>query len=397
MCAAGIGAGALVVGIVFFVFLCIRCQSTRSKARLRRRETQELARLFSLGKGINTTTFFTYKELEKATKGFSIDKRIGGGAFGTVFAGKLQDGTLIAVKVINARNMQGIEQVVNEVTALSSVNHTNLVQLLGCCLESRDPLLVYEFVENGTLTEHLQQERGHFLDWDQRIRIATETAGALAYLHSAISPPIYHRDVKTSNILLDANFNTKVADFGLSRTILTEGSHVSTVPQGTPGYLDPEYHQYFHLSDKSDVYSFGVVLIEIITAMKVVDFSREQREVNLAAFALSKITSGHLRDIIDPSLEVEKNPAVNAMVHRVAELAFRCLASDKDSRPTMLEVANELALIHLASIDYTPDTQLFDLPLHKKHDLKPEVVSPNSVHQPWSSINTSPTDSATTD
>ena len=393
--AAGLAAGGVIAVIMCTFFACLHVYRTHNKDRTRLRETRELARLFSLGKG--TTTFFTYKELQKATKGFSAERKVGGGAFGTVYAGKLQDGTLIAVKSINASNTQGMEQVVNEVTLLSSVNHTNLVHLLGCCLEAKDPLLVYEFVENGTLSEHLQGLRGGRLDWPQRIKIATETAGALAYLHSA-RPPIYHRDVKSSNILLDANLKTKVADFGLSRTVLTDESHVSTVPQGTPGYLDPEYHQYFHLSDKSDVYSFGVVLVEIITAMKVVDFSRDRREVSLAAMALQKITSGNLDEIIDPFLEVERNALVHTMVHRVAELAFRCLATNKDSRPAMIEVANELASIQIASLEFRVDNQLYD---HEPFDYNEDhnnsfkfpdhTVSPVSVlqqHQ-WSSFNNS--------
>uniref|UniRef100_A0A2C9VYB9 Protein kinase domain-containing protein n=1 Tax=Manihot esculenta TaxID=3983 RepID=A0A2C9VYB9_MANES len=136
---------------------------------------------------------------------------------------------------------------------------------------------------NGTLCQHLQRERGDGLAWLVRLTIAAETAQAIAHLHSAIHPPIYHRDIKSSNILLDYNFRSKVADFGLSRLGMAEISHISTAPQGTPGYLDPQYHQNFHLSDKSDVYSFGVVLVEIITALKVVDFSMPQNDVILAA------------------------------------------------------------------------------------------------------------------
>ncbi|KAJ7527081.1 hypothetical protein O6H91_16G035800 [Diphasiastrum complanatum] len=312
-------------------------------------DMKQLALLLSSNGSANNVIMFSYKDLDKATKGFAASEILGHGAHGTVYAGKLQDGRPVAVKKINNVSPQGVEQVLNEVMVLSTVRHHNLVLLYGCCLEVQDPLLVYEFVPNGTLSQHLQQERGKALDWYTRITIATEAAQGLAYLHSEVSPPIYHRDVKSSNILLDFKYNTKVADFGLSKLVLTEGSHISTVPQGTPGYLDPEYHQNFHLSDKSDVYSFGVVLIEIITAMKVVDFSREQREVNLAALALSKISSGTLKEIIDPFLDANSHPLIMCLVQRVAELAFRCLSYDKDARPTMVEVVEDLEQIRLAS------------------------------------------------
>lgn len=291
---------------------------------------------------------FTHKQLDKATKGFSSSEKLGNGACGAVYAAKLEDGRRVAVKRLHHFNTQlGYQQTVNEISVLSAVKHRNLVRLLGCCTECTDPLLVFEYVSNGTLAEHLQRERGDGLDWFTRLTIAAETADALAYLHT-MDPPILHRDVKSRNILLDHDFNTKVADFGLSRmgpSPSSDGSHISTIPQGTPGYVDPDYHQNFHLSDKSDVYSFGVVLIEIITALKPVDFSREKKEVNLAALAVAKIGSGSLDDIIDASLQVHKRPNVKAMVQRVAELAFRCLAYDKDARPSMTEVLEELLLI----------------------------------------------------
>lgn len=291
---------------------------------------------------------FTYKQLDKATKGFASSEKLGNGAYGAVYAAKLEDGRRVAVKRLHHFNTQiGHQQTLNELSVLSAVKHKNLVRLLGCCTQSPDPLLIFEYVSNGTLAEHLQRERGDGLDWFTRLTIAAETADALAYLHT-MDPPILHRDVKSRNILLDHDFNTKVADFGLSRmgpSPSCDNSHISTIPQGTPGYLDPDYHQNFHLSDKSDVYSFGVVLIEIITALKPVDFSREKKEVNLAALAVAKIGGGCLDDIIDPFLQAHRRSNVKAMVQRVAELAFRCLAYDKDARPPMTEVLEELLLI----------------------------------------------------
>ncbi|KAK8596774.1 hypothetical protein V6N13_001381 [Hibiscus sabdariffa] len=248
----------------------------------------------------------TYKEIEKATNGFSEKQRLGTGAFGTVYAGKLHNNSWVAIKRIKHRDADCIGQV------------------------------------------HLQRERGDGLAWPVRLTIAAETAQAIAHLHSAIDPPIYHRDIKSSNILLDYNFRSKVADFGLSRLGETEISHISTAPQGTPGYLDPQYHQNFHLSDKSDVYSFGVVLIEIITALKVVDFSRPPNEANLASVATDRISKGRLDEIIDPFLDPNSDSWTLSSIHKVAELAFRCLSFHRDMRPTMMELAIELEQIKLS-------------------------------------------------
>jgi serine/threonine protein kinase len=205
---------------------------------------------------------------------------------------------------------------------------------------------VYEFMPNGTLAQHLQRERGPAaMPWTVRLRIAAETAKAIAYLHSEVNPPIYHRDVKSSNILLDYEYNSKVADFGLSRlgkAPLGDSSHISTAPQGTPGYVDPQYHQNFHLSDRSDVYSFGVVLVEIITAMKAVDLTRAPSEVNLAQLAVDRIGRGRVDDIVDPYLDPHRDAWTLSSIHKVAELAFRCLAFHSEMRPSMAEVADEL-------------------------------------------------------
>jgi serine/threonine protein kinase len=173
------------------------------------------------------------------------------------------------------------------------------------------------------------------------LNIAIQTAQALAFLHS-LDPPIFHRDVKSSNILLDENFNVKLADFGLCRLVPVDASHVTTAPQGTPGYVDPEYYQCYQLTEKSDVYSFGVVLVEIISAKTAMDINRNRREINLANMAITKIQEGALHELVDPQLEIEMNHEVKVMVSAVAELAFRCLASERDDRPHMKEVVAQL-------------------------------------------------------
>ena len=169
--------------------------------------------------------------------------------------------------------------------------------------------------------------------------IAVETACALAYLHAT---DIIHRDVKTDNILLHDNFSVKVADFGLSRLLPTDVTHVSTAPQGTPGYVDPDYYQSYQLTDRSDVYSFGVVLIELISSMPAVDISRHRHEINLANLAINRIQNRAFNDLIDPSLGYESNTSVERMTTSVAEVAFRCLQLEKEMRPSMNEVLEAL-------------------------------------------------------
>lgn len=342
---AGLVAGAsLTVGLATICY-CIRRRTSSLKSR------KSAKRLIIEAAGNTTVPLFTYKDIERATCGFSEKQRLGTGAYGTVYAGKLHNYEWVAIKKIRNRDTDTINQVMNEVKLVSSVSHPNLVQLLGCCIEKGEQILVYEYMPNGTLSQHLQKERGNGLPWTMRLTIASETAHAIAHLHSAMNPPIYHRDIKSSNILLDYNYNSKVADFGLSRLGMmeTELSHISTAPQGTPGYLDPQYHQNFHLSDKSDVYSFGVVLVEIITALKAVDFSRPHSEINLAALAIDRIGRGCVDEIIDPFLDPHRDAWTLSSIHKVAELAFRCLAFHRDMRPSMMEVAEELELIRRSS------------------------------------------------
>uniref|UniRef100_A0A0D3FFP5 Protein kinase domain-containing protein n=2 Tax=Oryza TaxID=4527 RepID=A0A0D3FFP5_9ORYZ len=345
---AGVFFGAMVMGITCLVYHLLR---RRSAALRSQQSTKRL-----LSEASCTVPFYTYREIDRATNGFAEDQRLGTGAYGTVYAGRLSNNRLVAVKRIKQRDNAGLDRVMNEVKLVSSVSHRNLVRLLGCCIEHGQQILVYEFMPNGTLAQHLQRERGPAVPWTVRLRIAVETAKAIAYLHSEVHPPIYHRDIKSSNILLDHEYNSKVADFGLSRMGMTsvDSSHISTAPQGTPGYVDPQYHQNFHLSDKSDVYSFGVVLVEIITAMKAVDFSRVGSEVNLAQLAVDRIGKGSLDDIVDPYLDPHRDAWTLTSIHKVAELAFRCLAFHSEMRPSMAEVADELEQIQVSG--WAPST-----------------------------------------
>ncbi|KAK1302946.1 putative serine/threonine-protein kinase [Acorus calamus] len=283
---------------------------------------------------------FTYRELQEATDNFSSSRELGNGGFGTVYKGKLQDGRVVAVKRLYKNNYRRVEQFMNEVAILNRLRHPNLVSLYGCTSRhGRDLLLVYEYVPNGTLADHLHGPLSpkNALTWPVRMRVAIETAEALAYLHAA-DPPIVHRDVKTNNILLDGDFRVKVADFGLSRLFPVDATHVSTAPQGTPGYVDPEYRRCYQLSDKSDVYSFGVVLVELISSKPAVDLARERREINLSNMAVEKISNGSLGELVDPNLGFDADWEVKRMVAAVGELALRCLEGEREMRPSMEEV-----------------------------------------------------------
>ncbi|KAG9137085.1 hypothetical protein Leryth_011917 [Lithospermum erythrorhizon] len=336
----GVMVGACLMITLGLICCCIRRRNIRNNRSKTKRQLCNVT-------GI-TIPIYPYKQIEKATNFFCDKQRLGNGAYGTVYSGRLQNDSWAAIKRIKHRDIGSIDQVINEIKLLSSVEHPNLVRLLGCSIEKGEQILVYEYMPNGTLSQHLRREKGDGLTWHVRLAVAAETAQGIAYLHNAMHPPIFHRDIKSSNILLDYNFKSKVADFGLSRLgCMMETSHISTAPQGTPGYLDPQYHQDFHLSDKSDVYSFGVVLVEIITGLKAVDFSRAQNEINLSALAVDRIGKGRLEEIIDPYLQPDMDPWTRPSLHKVAEMAFRCLAFHRDARPSMMEVAIELEQIRL--------------------------------------------------
>ncbi|KAB5560966.1 hypothetical protein DKX38_005923 [Salix brachista] len=288
---------------------------------------------------------FSYNELEEATSYFDSSKELGDGGFGTVYYGVLRDGRAVAVKRLYENNLRRAEQFMNEIEILAHLRHTNLVTLHGCTSRhGRELLLVYEYIPNGTVSDHLhgKQSNAGLLTWPVRMSIAIETACALAYLHSS---DVIHRDVKTNNILLDNDFHVKVADFGLSRLFPTDVTHVSTAPQGTPGYVDPEYFQCYQLTDRSDVYSFGVVLIELISALEAVDTNRHRHDINLSIMAVNKIQNQALNELVDPFLGFDKDFVVRKMVTSVAELAFRCLQQQREMRPTMVEVLEILRRI----------------------------------------------------
>ena len=294
---------------------------------------------------IQKTKIFTSKELEKATDGFNDNRILGQGGQGTVYKGMVADGRIVAVKKSKLVDEEQLEEFINEVVILSKVNHRNVVKLLGCCLETEVPLLVYEFIPNGNLFEYIHDQKEEFeFSWEMRLRIATEVAGALSYLHSAASVPIYHRDIKSTNILLDEKFGAKVSDFGTSRSVAIDQTHLTIHVQGTFGYLDPEYFPSSQFTAKSDVYSFGVALAELLSGQKPISYETSEERRSLAIHFILLMEENRILDILDERLVELREEQVIA----VANLARKCLNLNGRNRPTMTEVAIEWEQIRLS-------------------------------------------------
>ncbi|AAF99860.1 Putative protein kinase [Arabidopsis thaliana] len=280
---------------------------------------------------------FTYSEILKMTNNF--ERVLGKGGYGRVYYGKLDD-TEVAVKMLfHSSAEQDYKHFKAEVELLLRVHHRHLVGLVGYCDDGDNFALIYEYMANGDLKENMSGNRsGHVLSWENRMQIAMEAAQGLEYLHNGSRPPMVHRDVKTTNILLNELYQAKLADFGLSRSSPVDGeSYVSTIVAGTPGYLDPEYYRTNLLSEKTDVYSFGVVLLEIITNQPVIDTTREK--AHITDWVGFKLMEGDIRNIIDPKLikEFDTNG-----VWKAVELALSCVNPTSNHRPTMPHVVMEL-------------------------------------------------------
>ncbi|XP_061954286.1 probable LRR receptor-like serine/threonine-protein kinase At1g06840 isoform X2 [Populus nigra] len=327
-----LAAIACAIVIISAITVLIIVRNARYSQRLPRKDLSLTVQM-----KIDGVESFTFKEIVLATNNFNSSTQIGQGGYGKVYRGVLPDKTVVAIKRAEEGSLQGEKEFLTEIKLLSRLHHRNLVSLTGYCVERGEQMLVYEFMPNGTLRDWLSDKEK--LSFGTRLSIALGSAKGILYLHTEADPPVFHRDIKASNILLDSKLTAKVADFGLSLLAPVmdddgyQPNHVSTVVKGTPGYLDPEYFLTRKLTDKSDVYSLGVVFLELLTGMQPIYRGKNiVREVNIAC------ESDKMFSIIDRRM----GSYPSKCIERFVVLALRCCHDKQDKRPSMLEVVREL-------------------------------------------------------
>ncbi|KAM3309762.1 hypothetical protein ACQJBY_030818 [Aegilops geniculata] len=368
-CGTGLVLLAFIAFLVFNKFKRRRAQMLEGKY-FQRNRGQLLRQLASQRPDVSEKMIMSLKELEKATNNFDQGHEIGSGGHGTVYKGILPDLHVVGIKKPKTVSQRETDEFINEAAILSQINHKNVVKLYGCCLETKVPLLVYEFISNGTLRDHLHVEGPISLSWDDRLRIATETARSLAYLHSATLIPIIHGDIKPANILLDDTLTTKITDFGTSRYIPLEKSGLTTMVQGTLGYVDPVYLHTGRLTAKSDVYSFGVMLIELMTRKKPFDYMASEDNILVEHFA-TLFAEGNLSLILDPQV---MNEGGN-LIEEIARIAVACVKLRRRERPTMREVELKLQVAQSSKGFKADVNTVVDSLLHRDERIREGLTS----------------------
>ncbi|KAK8506348.1 hypothetical protein V6N12_034084 [Hibiscus sabdariffa] len=336
--------GGIVVLIILLIIVLIYWKIWRPagiKSFIRESKRHAASKDFFSG-DLRSFFCFDFRTLKRATKNFHPDNLLGKGGFGPVYKGKLKDGRMVAVKKLShERSQQGESEFLSEVRLITSIQHKNLVRLLGCCSDGSQRLLVYEFMKNGSLDHIVYGTKELFLNWETRFQIILGVARGLQYLHEDSHLRIVHRDIKASNILLDDKFQPRIGDFGLARFFPEDESYLSTKFAGTLGYTAPEYAIRGELSEKADIYSFGVLVLEIVSCRKNTDLTLPSEMQYLPEYAWKLYERGRMLDLVDPRLR-QHGSLVEKDVVRVINVAFFCLQLHPNFRPPMSEIVTML-------------------------------------------------------